>query len=229
MTKSEQNKFSMYRAIESILEDFKESIDAKPMLKDSTDNFKKVLQEFMDKDNTYLNVKKGTTADKESAEEKLIEELMVKAGVLFVHARKTDNGNLKALSQVTRSGLQQLRDPELLQKAKSILENFRDNLEELKKSGMTDQSLTDLEGVVKNYEDAVNKKDSKQAEGKASRKDLKDLFSEVDDILKNDLDRLIEMVRTDNADFYNRYKAARSIKDLGQPRTKTEEKKEGNS
>jgi hypothetical protein len=67
------------------------------------------------------------------------------------------NGNLKAVSEVTRSGLERLRDPELLQKAKAILENFRDNIEEMKKNGMTDQSLAELDLAVNDYGAAVSR------------------------------------------------------------------------
>jgi hypothetical protein len=219
MTKVEQNKYSMFSAIESILGKFQPMIGSQPMLKECSDNFTNVLDELRDKDNTYLNVKKGSREDKDTAKERLIDELTAKAGALFVFARKTGNGNLKAVTEVTRSGLERLRDPELLQKAKVILENFRENLEELKKNGMTDQSLADLDKAVNNFDTAIGKKDSKQAEGKASRKDLNEIFDEADDILKNDLDRLVELVKNDSPDFYNQYKAARVIKDLGQPKS----------
>ena len=215
MTKVEQNKFAMYCAIESILGNFTSDIETKPLLKDIADAFKSDLQEIRDKDNTYLNVKKGSTADKDSAEEELIEELLAKGGALHVIARKKNDGNLKLLSDVKRSNLKHLRDTELMQRAKLILESFKENQEELKNHGMTDTSLTELENAVNDYEDAVNNRDTKHAEGKASRKDLKALFTETDDILKNELDRLMEMVKDDSEEFYNQYKAARTIKDLG--------------
>jgi hypothetical protein len=132
---------------------------------------------------------------------------------LFIYARKTGNGNLKAISEVTRSGLERLRDLELFQKAKAILENFSDNIEEMKKNGMTDQSLAELDVAVNDYGTAIGNKDSKQVEGKAIRKDL-DASLMKSKILKNEIPEL-----------YNQYKTARIIKDLGQPRMNAEKGK----
>jgi hypothetical protein len=215
MTTNEYNKFSMYSAIGKILENYATVTDSSPLLKESTEKFIKILEVIRIKDNSYLNAKKGAVEDKETAEEKLIGEILVKAGVMFVFARKTGNGNLKALTDVKRTILLKMRDTELLQRAKAILENLKTNQEELLKNGLTATSADEFESAIKDYEDAIGEKDAKQAEAKASRKDLKDLFDESDDILKNDIDRLMELVKDGNADFYNRFKAARTIKDLG--------------
>jgi hypothetical protein len=220
MTKIEKNKFSMYLSTESILDNYQTDITSRQMLKESADKFTNITKEIREKDNKYLNVKKGSTAGKDSAKDALIEELMVKVGALHILARKLGDDNLKEITDVTRSDLRELRDPELLLKAGMIHEHFKDYIEDLKKNGITDQSLIELEKAVSNYEDAINKKDAKQAESKTSRKDLSELFELADDILKNELDRSMEFVKKDNPEFYKNYKSARLIKDLAKPRTK---------
>ena len=209
----EVNKFSMCKGVEKVLDESASVITAQAF-KDSVAEFKNLLKTISDKDNQYTTVSKGATAAKDDAEDDLIEALIKIAGGLYVFARKSKNENLKNTSKVTQSGLKKIRDTELLQKAKNILSNANDNISKLSPYGITSALITDLNSRITTYENTLGSKESKFAESKASRQELGSLFEDADDLLKEDLDTFVDMMKEGNKGFYNKYQAARIIKDL---------------
>jgi predicted transcriptional regulator len=67
---------------------------------------------------------------------------------------------------------------------------------------------------INDYDTTLSSKESKAAESKAARAALTQQFQEVDEILKEDIDTLMELMKQRNKEFYNQYQAARVIKDL---------------
>lgn len=52
-------------------------------------------------------------------------------------------------------------------------------------------------------------------ESKVARKILYEAFAEADEILKEEIDKIMEVVKEQHRDFYDQYKAARMIRDIG--------------
>jgi hypothetical protein len=69
--------------------------------------------------------------------------------------------------------------------------------------------------ALDSYRQMVVSKEAKAAESKAARKSLYECFEKTDEILTEDIDTLVELSKNSNADFYQQYKAARSIRDFG--------------
>jgi hypothetical protein len=79
-------------------------------------------------------------------------------------------------------------------------------------------STADIESLVAElaaYRKQREEQQLKIAESKAAREMLYASFDEATDILREEIDPLIELVETIDPEFYNRYKAARVIKDIG--------------
>jgi hypothetical protein len=219
MTKPEGNRFLMYRAIEDVLDKFAAIITNIMSYADIYNRFRTIIQDISDNDNIYQNAKKGTIADKEIAENGLIRELLVKANVLFLISQKNNNSSLKAISNVSESGLKKLRETALLQKARLILNSFKKNTAYLKDFSMNDDALAVFQGKIDQYDSALNIKNLSQAESKSARIKLKELFKAADLIVRNELDKAAELIRSEHPDFYKEYKAARIVKDFGQPKS----------
>ncbi len=52
---------------------------------------------------------------------------------------------------------------------------------------------------------------------------LTELFAKADELLKDEADGIVEVVKETQADFYNQYFSARVIKDLGGSHTKPDD------
>jgi hypothetical protein len=69
--------------------------------------------------------------------------------------------------------------------------------------------------VLKLFADCLPSKRISASERKAANEKLKDLFLQVDDLLKNQLDRLMVPFRKSQPDFYASYQNARRIVNYG--------------
>ena len=182
-----------------------------------------------DIDTRFKSSSKGKALDKQNAQGDVIDTLLKIAGVLYVLGKNQKNENLKALSSVTVSGLKKMRDNDILLKAKNILQNAKSNQAALKNLDTDiDADVAELDAGITNYENAMNTKEVKTTESHASREALNTAFIKADDILNEELDNLMEVIRKKIPDLYNQYKSARNIKDLGIRKSKTSEPKPTN-
>ena len=81
-------------------------------------------------------------------------------------------------------------------------------------AGVDKEAVEDLKTKVTVYENLLESKESKTAESKAARQELGEIFDQADEILSEELDNMIELIKDSDQDFYNKYQAARVIKDI---------------
>jgi len=222
MNKNEESKFSMYRAVLSVLKENVTVFSGTPALVKAVDAFGKVFESITGIDEKYLSVSKGKALEKQNAQEELIETLLKVGGVLFIDAKAKKDENLKILSTLSYSGLKRMRDNDFLTKAKNVLKNAQSATASLKTLHTDiETDIKELEKQVKAYENAANVKETKTAESHAGRTALDEAFDNADEILKDEIDNLIELIRTKNPDLYNKYLSARVVKYTGARKTKT--------
>lgn len=214
MIKREENKYSMYRGITQLLGEQKETIANIPAFQISMTDFNGLLEKISDKDKQYQNISKGATAAKDNAENELIEKTIAVSSALYVFARRSKNDPLKAITKITPSSLKKMRDSDLLQQAKTIHENAAAHQANLPEFGIEQEDIESLKQKIDVFEKALGSKETRVAESKAAREELKELFDEADELLYEELDSMIELVKNTDAEFYNKYQAARVIKDL---------------
>lgn len=215
MNRTEENKLSMFRTLNSVLEDHKSDIAEIAALEKSATRFKQMLSDILDDDTEFKSVSAGATSAKNVAAENLISQLMAASGALFVMGKTIGNEQIKAECKLTKSKLRRGRKTRLIEKGIRILEMVKANASTLGEYGITEQKIINLALALKVFNGMLEVKENKGAKSKALRVELSDVFDLADDILKNELDPLMEMVRVSNVEFYNQYHAARVIKDLG--------------
>ena len=73
MNKREENRYSMFRAVDRVLHDHQDVVDTLPALTESVDSFRTAMQDISEQDNAYKNIKSGATDAKNAAEDALID------------------------------------------------------------------------------------------------------------------------------------------------------------
>jgi len=226
MTKKEKNKYSMYKSLMTVLDENREKIKNSEGLKTVSAELAEVIGKLSEIDNRYKNISKGATSGKYNSKATLIAALLKTANVLYVYAKRTENFPLKEQSDLTESGLKKGRDNELLQKTKTVIENAGQNTGEITPFHKDiNNDLKNLKELLTVFEGSINNQSSKSTEKQASREALTEAFKKTDDIIKDELDPLIELIRAVDIDLYNQYYAARTIKDLGVKKSKVESEK----
>ena len=108
-----------------------------------------------------------------------------------------------------------VRTNEQLNLAKMMLDLATANLAALGAFGVSQAMLDDLKSRIAAYDAATKQVSSGMAERVGARTAVSDLFNQADQILKDEVDRMIQFFRVSVPEFYNDYRAARVIKDIG--------------
>ncbi len=81
--------------------------------------------------------------------------------------------------------------------------------------GITAAVIDELKARTAAYNTAPGQKESSIAERKGVRGSMNDLFYTVDELLTEEFDRYMELLRPTETEFYNKYFAARVVNDTG--------------
>jgi hypothetical protein len=215
MNKPEENKLSMYDAVLNLLEANAAVTGTLPAFAQAETEFQTVVGNIKAKETQLNEAVAGVTNSKHNAENEMIEDVLKAANALFVFAKRQNDEELKAISDINHSKLKKLRDTELVGKARSITDKANTNIAALNDFGITPEFVTALTEKTDAYESSLGNQAAGFAGKSAARQSLSELFTNADSILKDELDNMVELLKESNGDFYNTYKSARSIKDLG--------------
>ena len=214
MIKSEINKHNMYKAVLTSLRQSQGSISKIPVFAKVVDEFAQKIKEIEELDITYQNVRKGAFDHKERVRGELIEAHMKLSSAIYVYGKRNEIFKLTDRTKVNRSKLKTARELDFLQWARILFNDAQENKEALVDFGIDEKEIEKLGNLVQAFEDAMKSMSVKTARRSSSRERLRDLFNEVDEIVKDSLDRLIELIKDEDDSGYMHYQASRMIKDL---------------
>jgi hypothetical protein len=215
MNKTEYNKYTMYRAVQTVTKEYIESVRKIPKLFTHVTSFNNWVEVIEAKDGNYQNTAKGTTAQKHSTADELIFQIEVLCGSFNVYGQETGNKKICEMTEICDTLLHKMRDPELLQKGKALLEVLLPLKNELAEYGIEAEQVTKFNELINNFNTALDNKDNKHIDSVNSRDTLHKAFTSADEVLRDKIDNLMENMRVRNVEFYNKYKQARAIKELG--------------
>lgn len=156
----------------------------------------------------------GWAMDKKAKLFEVIKKAMVIAGATKALGLATANNVLVQEVSYTRSDLKKARDTDFITMVKVIFNKAKDNKTALVDYGITEAMITAFDALISEYQLMVEDPRTKIAERKSKTKQLDVLIDEADDILEV-MDGIVEQFEESNIDFYNSYKAARIIVDVG--------------
>jgi hypothetical protein len=215
MRLKQSNKLVMYDSIARYLRENSATVNTIPKFTQALTKFEAAIEAIRTKEDERQVSTKGKTEAKYNAEEDLINAILKIASGLFPYAINTNNTELRELADVNYSGLDRLKDVDLIAKGNQIHASAGTLITELADYGLTPDDLTLLKEAIDNYRDTTTYRDASVAQRKGASVSLKDLFNNADDILELEVDRFAAQLKISYPDFYNGYSGARIIKDIG--------------
>jgi len=215
MKRIEENKLAMFKAVQAVLTKNQTAVDALPAMVESQEAFTTLINNLTETEREFGTVTVGKVASKTKVEKALSEALLSLKGALAAYARKTNNTELSMLVKFTKSTLKELSETELENKVKTVLEIVDANKAALVTYGVDEAEITAFNEAVANFKNSTAVTRTSFSEKSGARVSLTELFKEGDTILKDELDNLMLRMQSKNPDFYNAYKSARVIKNLG--------------
>ena len=215
MNDKQENKFTMYEAVTSLLDANTAKTSSMSAFATTLDSFKDILVAISEKNIQKNTATAGKTTLKNQQQADLIASTVPIAGALFALGTATNDPRIQALGDMKKGDLLKLRDTELNDVITNI-KNLADSYAAaLVPYGVTPVAIAALETKLTAYDAALGSKEASFSTKVAAGTVLSDLFDDADAILKDQLDRMMEMFAPTDQQFYLEYKSAREIKDLG--------------
>ncbi len=161
----------------------------------------------------------GTTVTKDSAQLAMAKAAIKTANAGKAYATATSNDVLFDQMNHTLSEITHAVDTD----ADDICQNIHDNLNPYIASmtgyGATTTTQTALQNLINTYSGMIGKPALQKTIVTNATITLAQHFEDANALLKNSLDPLMEQYEASNASFYNQYKSARVIHDIGHRKT----------
>jgi hypothetical protein len=215
MRTNQSNKLNMLKSVIALLTANTTSTAVVKAFAAALAKFINIVQMIDAKETERNDDSTGKLEARDDTEDVLIETLVPVASALAAFASANNNVELIEKAKAKKSVLHKLRDNELLLKAKAILALAQQYVDKLGDYGITAQALTDLQQNIDNFETAMGNVDKGFTGRSGARIAVQDAFDAADDVLKNQLDKMMETVKKTDHELYNKYLVARVIHDLG--------------
>jgi hypothetical protein len=215
MTSNQSNKYSMYTATLELLKDNAGKTAMTPAFAASFARLDSLVTQVLDKDKERMGKTPGKVAAKDEAEDALVTATMIVASAVAAFARSKGDIQLKEKAHVSEGYLRHARSNEQINIAKLTYDLAKSNEEGLAAFAITPTMLEDLKSRIAAYDAALKDVASGVAERMGARTAVSELFIQVDEVLKEEIDPMMQLFRVTDPEFYNQYRAVRVIKDIG--------------
>jgi hypothetical protein len=155
----------------------------------------------------------GAVNNKEAARDALEDVLFLTCEALAVLGHTQNDHDLLALTAVSPSTLQRLTDEELSRRAATILPQATNRRAELATMQVTPANLDELDQAIQNFDATKASPRTATATRMAQTESLSALIREARGMLRDQIDRLVNLFRRSNSDFVAGYRGARAIVD----------------
>ena len=225
MNKINEAKLNMYRAVAKHCNNNPAVIAAIPAFQTAITSLNTNIASILTTAQLEIQVISGITADKAKHKETLAQQASNIANAVFAYASSIANNTLKEQVKFSARKLLRIKDDLIVPTCLNIHSAANANLAALAPYGITAAVLTSFSTAITNYTAAISSPRNAISLRTAYAKDLSNLFTKTDKLLKEQLDKLSVQFKTSHTDFYNAYKSNRIIIDPGVSVTQTKEKR----
>jgi hypothetical protein len=155
----------------------------------------------------------GATGDKAATRDDLEDVLFLTCEALGVLAHTTGDHDLQALVNVSPSTLDSLGDEELANRASNVLARANARKTELATMQVTQANIDELDQALQDFQAAKAKPRTAVVERSVQTQSLSSLLREAGNILRDQIDRLVNLFRRTHPEFVAGYRSARVVVD----------------
>jgi hypothetical protein len=155
----------------------------------------------------------GAVDDKAAAREALEDVLFLTCEALGVLGHGSDDHDLIAFTSVSTSTLKRFGEEQLSNRATQVLASARARETELTTLNVTKANIDELEHALSEFNSAKARPRTATANRSAQTQSLPNLIRETSSLLRNQIDRMVSLLRRANPNFVAGYQSARVIVD----------------
>ncbi|GET30021.1 hypothetical protein [Prolixibacter sp. SD074] len=209
-----QNKhLRMYLNTQTALDNNTNKWNTLPIMVATKNQYDELIQRIIGQNEKTNPASKGITESKDLVRYGLTEKAVSLSGTMQAFAAV--NNDLELAEKVTlhKSDLTRCRETDLEALVVPVITEARNRIEALTDYQVTEDMLVEIETSLDNFKALIGQPRTIRNKAFAAKTVLADLFDKADDLLNNQLDKLMLRYRATNSDFYEEYTRARVIVD----------------
>lgn len=215
MEKRIQSKIKMLLLCKQLLESKSEICQQLPACKEQLSELEHLISQILTTAD-FLFGKRLAAKQKQENLNKLIELAYSVSSKIHAFACISGNNMLKLDSAITPTKLRYCSALDTLHRAQHIYANALQQANLLKPYGLSSEMLQNLEQAIAHFKESIPEPHIERALRKVQKENLKNTIEQAIAILQT-IDKLVELVRFTEPEFYNSYQAARRIQVSMQP------------
>ncbi|MCU4157457.1 hypothetical protein J1N10_15880 [Carboxylicivirga sp. A043] len=214
MNSTQNNKMAMYMATNNVFKTFNTELSTIPALADSISEFDNLLSKIDATHQVQMSYSSANSKLKLKEEAEMIQATIQVAAAIYVYAHSNNMPDLKSKVMVTPSKLKGMTDKKLKTACMNIYELAITLVDKLGDYGVTAEAVENLKKEIDDFAALIASPRGEIVTRSQATAELKELFEQADDLLKNKIDKLMVMLEMAQPKVYNTYLAARIIVDL---------------
>jgi hypothetical protein len=215
MTKRQHNWTQMLATVLVLLEENVAKFTELPAILTEMTRLREIKAKIEEALKLQTNATAGTSDATAEAKEALLELLHIIRYSLNSLARKTGKAQLRAIVNHTPSQLRHLRISTLLTVAGTVLEEAIPVLSELAVYGVNVETTDSLKVAIEQFSECSTIGSNSVSKRVGAGASIEDLIDEANDILTEDVDKLLDRFRVTDVSFFNSYNSARKVRLTG--------------
>ena len=213
MNARQEAKLGMYNAVLTHVEANPAITATVPAFAAVATQLRTIYNSIVDAAQQEAQATAGITMNKTQSRETLCTEAANIAAAVYAYAMSVSNHELKEQVNFSVSKLLQTRDELLVPVCNTIHQKATDNLASLANYGVTAARLTALQTLIDEFAAMIPGPRNAASVRAAARTSMAALFTQADELIKKQMDKLALQFKPANTAFYNAFKNNRIILD----------------
>lgn len=184
-----------------------------PVILSTKNNFDELIQRIADVNEKTVSNSKAVTADKAITLSNLIQKAVTISGILQAYAELTGNVKLAGKVKLVASDVLRARETDVEALIAPVIAEARKELPNLADYGLIEDMIVELETSLDDFKVLIGQPRTIRNQAFAAMTLLEELFDACNDLVKNQLDKLMIRFKYTDTEFYSEYERARTIVD----------------
>ncbi|GET33223.1 hypothetical protein PbJCM13498_20860 [Prolixibacter bellariivorans] len=209
-----QNKhLRMYLNTQAALDNHTNKWNTLPIMVAKKNEYDELIQRIIGQNEKTNPASKGVTESKEMVRNGLIGKAVSLSGTMQAFAAVNDDPALAEKVTLNKSDLTRCRETDVEAMVVPLITEARNHIEALADYQVTEDMILEIETSLDNFMALIGQPRTIRNKAFVAKTVLSDLFDQADDLLKNQLDKLMIRYSITDNDFYEEYTRARVIVD----------------
>lgn len=213
MDTEQTNRVTMFKTVSAYLAQHNSVWSGTPLMVTAVQQFNDTIAAINLAAQKQETATMGAVQDKAAARDALEDVLFLMSEALGVLGHIASDRDLVVLTELSPSKLDQMSAEELSNRATSVLAQATARAQDLAALNVTQANINELSQALQDFNASKEQPRTATAQQMAQTESLTSLMSDASGLLRNQIDRLVNLFRRTNAEFVAGYRGARVIVD----------------